>query len=1200
MSNEHVEQYKKITHHEHILKLPDTYIGSVNADKIEMWIVDPNTNKFVKKEITYVPGLYKIYDEILVNAHDHSKRDSTCKTIKVNINQKTGEISVWNDGNGISIEINAKEGIYNPELIFGHLLTSSNYDVKKKIWGGKNGYGAKLTNIYSQHFYVETVDSTQHKKFYQHFYENMYKKDKAVITKVDSSAKPYTKITFIPDFKRFGLEGLTDEIVGLFKKRVYDIAAYDCGRVKVYINDVKIELNSFGDYMRLYYPDNQQMTYREVNDCWKIGVVYTPGSSFSHISHVNGIWTYSNEGGSHVAYVTKTLVEGLIKHIKGKYKDLNIKPSYLRENMTIFVDCTTTDPEFNSQTKDCLKTQVKDFMKECNIDNNFIIAVANLDIVKDAISYSQIKEAMELKKTDGKKTSKTLHDIDKLQDAKEAGKRDSLKCRLIITEGDSAASFAHDGLSIIGNDYYGVFPIRGKMLNVRDASIKKIAGNAEITNLKRIIGLKTGVKYDKETIKTLRYGGILVLTDADVDGSHIKGLVMNFIQYFWPELMLLDGFFQTISTPIIKVTKKSGGKGQPEQKVFYTLTSYDKWVKEIGNEIHKWNVKYYKGLGTSTKQEIHQAFSDFDKKLMSYVWEQKEIKEEKEHKSESEQSVILDGKSYDALILAFGKKLADKRKEWLQKYDRNNIVEPKDQKITYSDFVNKDLIHFSNYDNIRSIPSLCDGLKPSQRKILFTTIDKKYDSGSREQKVQGLGSDVQKRTEYIHGETSLFEAIIKMAQNFVGSNNINLLYPSGNFGSRRLGGEDAAAPRYIFTYLEPITKLIFRKEDEPIYNYLIEENIVIEPEVMSPIIPMVLINGTQGIGTGYSTSVPCFNPREVINNLIRLIDDEECESMYPWYKGFTGTITQKDDYTFVSHGKYEIVDEYTVHITELPIGMWTDDYKNFLRSILITKKDKDKTKDKQLIDDYVINAKGNDTVDITITFVGHTLQNLIKTNTLEQKLKLCSNVSTSNMYLYNDKKIIMKYDTPEDIMNDFYEFRIDMYRRRKAYHTKLLKNELNILKYKIKFIQEVCKGTIIVGNRKKQKIIDELIEKKYPKLSYDLNAIDPDDDDVDDENDDEQEARIATKRIFKSYDYITNLQLFSLTKEKIDELTKQHDNKKEELEKYEKLTVEELWKLELKELLEFYETWEKESIESLFIGEGNKQVKKRKPRKVRK
>jgi DNA topoisomerase-2 len=1200
--------YKKLTHHEHILKAPDTYIGSIKEDNIELYVIDLETTKLVKKEIKYVPGLYKIFDEILVNAHDHSIRDTTCKTIKISINQETGEISVWNDGNGILIEINEKEQIYNPELIFGHLLTGSNYDQKGKTWGGKNGYGAKLANIYSTHFYVETVDIINKKKYYQHFYNNMYKKDEPKITSINKTDKPYTKITFLPDYEKFGLKGLSNDMTGLLMKRAYDIAACDCKRVKVYLNDKIINISTFGDYIKMYFPDmdvSKHMIYKEINDCWKVGIVYTPNSTFSHISHVNGIWTYSPNGGTHVQHATDQIVKGLLSYIKEKYKGINVKPPYLKENMTIFIDFITNDPDFNSQTKECLTTRITDFNKRCEVDNSFIMSISKLGIVDDAIEFAKLKDNAELKKSDGKKVGKII-DKDKLVDAKWAGKRQSKECRLIITEGDSAKSFALDGLDVIGRERYGVFPIRGKLLNVRDAPTKQIATNEEIANIKQIMGLKQNVRYTPNNIDKLRYGGMLLLTDADVDGSHIKGLIINFIHTFWPELLQIDGFFQTISTPIIKATKKSSKK---TQKIFYTLSEYDTWANELGNKINSWTIKYYKGLGTSSHDEAKLAFFDFDKKILSYIWEKSHNYEnpkyetkltsdtEKSNQDSNDDEYQFDSqsKSNTSILLAFSKSQADKRKEWLKNYDKNLICEPLNQTIPYSDFINKDLKHFSNYDNIRSIPSICDGFKPSQRKILFTLLDKNIDRSSKEVKVQGLGSVVQARTSYIHGEQSLFETIINMAQNYTGSNNINLLYPSGNFGSRRQGGKDSASPRYIFTYLDSLTKLIFRKEDEPIYQYLVEENSVVEPEHFAPIIPTILINGTDGIGTGYSTFIPCYNIKDIINNLLLMMEDEEPKVMKPWYKGFNGEIKIKDEYTYTVKGIYEPIDEYNIKITELPINMWTEKYEKFLKSIMIGSKDCKQ----ELIDSYD-NSSGNNSIDFTITFSGHTLQKLIKSDTLFSKLKLMSTISTSNMHLHNPTGKIVKYDTVEDIVREFYDYRIRMYEKRKEYHTRLLKNELKILKYKIKFIRKVCKKEIIIEKQKKSKIIEKLKELGFPKLSHDINAIDDEniDEEIKQQDDNLDDFGKQIKKSLKTYDYVTTLPLFSLTDEKIEELEKQHNDKKEELELYMNKTEKDIWKMELKELLEEYEKWIQKNNNSEIKIKKNVNSKQRKTKKV--
>lgn len=1210
-------EYEKITHHEHILKLPDTYIGSVKLDQMDMWVYDDIEKKMARKNISYVPGLYKIFDEILVNAHDHAMRDASCKTIKVNIDQKRGEISVWNDGNGILVEINKKEKIYNPELIFGNLLTSSNYKQTGKTWGGKNGYGAKLTNIYSTHFYVDTLDVVSKKRYTQHFYENMYKKDKAEIMDIKKTDKPYTKITFIPDYARFGLDGLTDDIVCLFQKRVFDIAACDCKRAKVYLNDELINICSFGDYIKLFFPNNEdgesaQIVYKEINDCWKIGVVYTPNSGFSHVSHVNGVCTYSPAGGTHVQHATDQIIKGLLDYIKIKHKNVNIKPAYLKENMTVFVDCTTADPDFSSQTKECLTTKISSFLKRCDIDDNFIIAISKTNIVEDAINFANIKESAELKKTDGKKIGR-LRDIPKLEDANWAGKRRSKECRLIIVEGDSAKTFAIDGLSVIGRDRYGVFPIRGKLLNVRDATKDKIANNAEIKNIKRIIGLKQGEVYTEKNINKLRYGGILLLTDADVDGSHIKGLVINFIHYFWPELLKIKGFFQTMATPIVKSWRKKSPK---TQKIFYNLIDYEKWVGEQGAKINQWDVKYYKGLGTSTQTETIDVFREFDVKLMSFIWDQTinppndmgvisvvsdgEMSEcgsdcDDDVKSTSDKKITIiekdkqnNSKSSIAINLAFSKSLADDRKKWLGQYNRSVTLIPEKQEIRYDDFINKELIHFSNYDNIRSIPSMCDGFKPSQRKILFTVLEKGIDNRRvKEVKVMGLSSIVQERTNYIHGETSLQEAIIKMAQIFVGSNNINTLHPNGQFGTRTQGGENAGAPRYIFTYLGDLTRKIFRKEDEQIYKYLVEENKIVEPETFAPIIPMVLVNGAHGIGTGFSTHVPCYNPIDIVNNLMRLMNDETQKTMKPWYRGFTGSIVKKDDYTYVSHGVYNMPEngDTVVNISELPIGVWTDDYKEFLDKISDDKNDR-------LIDDYKSDS-GSNFIDFTLSFSGNSLQKLIKNKTLEQKLKLTSSISTANMYLYDADGKMTKYDTPEDILESFYDFRLSMYEKRKEYYLKLIKNELDILNYKIKFIKMVCDDKIIIAKRSRSNIIEQLVDLKFPKLSHDINAVDVGEQQPIDNDDD----NVANKVVFKTYDYVTKLSLFSISEDDVRELEKQQSSKKEEYDVYKNLTAKDIWKSELNDFIDSYNKWyeKQEKLDKIanFDKSVNKKSKKR-------
>ena len=333
-------------------------------------------------------------------------------------------------------------------------------------------------------------------------------------------------------------------------------------------------------------------------------------------------------------------------------------------------------------------------------------------IIEMALSANDITEQKKLSKTDGKKVSKII--IPKLDDANLAGTKDSHKCTLILTEGDSAKTTAIAGLSVIGRDYYGVFPLRGKIMNVKDISLQKISENAEITNLKKILGLEQNKDYSKG-IDTLRYGKIMIMTDQDHDGSHIKGLLFNVFETLWGSLYKYDGFMTSLLTPIIKATNNSSR----EIISFYNLSDYENWKKTIDE--HKWKIKYYKGLGTSTDEEAKEYFKNMKK--ITY-----------KHTKDSDEFINL----------AFNKKRADDRKTWLANYNKDDVLDYKDENISYETFINKDLIHFSNRNLERSIPNIMDGLKESTRKILYACFKRKL--YSNELKVAQLAGNVSEIT----------------------------------------------------------------------------------------------------------------------------------------------------------------------------------------------------------------------------------------------------------------------------------------------------------------------------------------------------------------------------------------------------------------------------------------------------------------------
>ena len=1233
------EVYQMIEHRDHVLLRPDTYIGSIDNDNDAMNVYEDERKKIIKKEINFTPGFYKCFDEVLVNAYDHTTRNDTlvekCKTIKVYISKDEGMIKVWNDGDGIPVTISKKHGIYFPEMIFGNLLSSSNYDDDNERTGsGRNGLGAKLCNVYAKKFIVETLDMKHgNKRYIQEFRKNMSEKDEPTITKAKSNETPYTCITYYPDFEKFNMKGMTDDDVAWMKRRAFDIAACTKKEVTVYLNDEELNVQTFEDYIKLHYDDEPLLIYSEVNNRWKIGCAFVPDTGNNQVSFINGTSTY--KGGTHVDYIMDQITNAVAAHIKIKEK-IVVKPSLIKEHLDLFINAEIVNPSFSSQTKSELTSKPSKYGSIWQIPKSFIDSLCKTKLIELVVRNAQFKEATALNKTDGKKQS--MITIQKLEDARWAGTKKSKECRLFLTEGDSAFSYFKAGLVHIGKEQYGGFPLRGKLLNVRNASVEQIRFNEEFIALKQIMGLRQDEKYT-DTSK-LRYGGIIILTDSDSDGSHIKGLIINLFQYFWPELLKIDNFIGTMVTPLIRAWKKTD-KAKKEPIEFATEYKFEEWTKTV--DIKKYDVKYYKGLGTSDDKTARKSFVDFDKKITWYVWdsvkeelkekkEKKEVKKgeknennnesennsenenenENENESESENKgdgkgiinvnegggvkvkkvkgkkgklennitdpEILNSKSYDRITLAFDETRADDRKGWLTNYNKYLEADYEKPTVTYSEFIDRDLIHFSNYDNIRSIPSVIDGLKPSMRKIMWVCL---LDNIKKDIKVIDLASEVSKRTAYKHGNKSLEETIIGMAQDFTGSNNINLLYPNGNFGHRWIDGKDSASSRYIFTFLENITPKIFLKDDNSILNMLQEDGKEVEPENFYPIIPMVLVNGANGIGTGFATAVPQYNPLDIIDNLIRKMEGKDMKDMIPWYNGFKGEIEEEKDakkngkaYSFYrSIGKYETKDGNTITITELPVGtnkcLFPRDYEEKvlcpMAGISYTPKDekkeagKKKKKDVQkkkvsevdeILNKFFNNCGLND-VSFELYFKEKELQRLCKRGAVLDKLKLSTTISISNMYLYNTKGVLTKYKTPLEILNEFYEFRLNIYVKRRAHHLLLLNNELQILKYKVKYIRDVLDDKIKVARKKKEEVIEQIVKRGYPKLSRKVDATEED----------------------KSYDYLAGMLLWSLTQEKIDELEKEYEEKKKEYDDYNSITETELWKRELLEFREAYKVW---------------------------
>jgi DNA topoisomerase-2 len=643
---------------------------------------------------------------------------------------------------------------------------------------------------------------------------------------------------------------------------------------------------------------------------------------------------------------------------------------------------------------------------------------------------------------------------------------------------------------------------------VRGENIGKITANKEITELKRILGLENGKEY--KDVSQLRYGKLMILTDADSDGSHIKGLIVNLFSALWPSLLKIEGFISFMNTPILRAIPKN--KKDKTPLFFYNVGEYNSWING-GARIDQYQLKYFKGLGTSTSIEFKKYFED--NKHVDFVHS---------------------GKISDECIdKVFNKKRPDDRKTWLENYNKDAYLNTSNTKATYEEFIDNELIHFSNYDCQRSIPNLIDGLKISQRKILYVVFKNNIKD---EIKVAQLAGKVSEQSHYNHGETSLVGAIVNMSQNYVGSNNINLLQPLGQFGTRMQNGQDHASERYIFTNLSAITRKLFKELDEPILEYLNEDGYNIEPRYYIPILPYILINSCRGIGTGFSTSILPMDPLDILNYICAKLNNEEnpVKEFFPYFEGYTGSITKISTNKYLVKGTYTI-DNDNVKITELPIEVATETYKQILDEMAQPTTDKNDKKIPPIIKDF-IDMSTDKIVNITVQFAKGEVDKLVNKvdssgiNDLEKLLKLTTTISNTNMYLFKEDLKLHKYNSVEEIIDYFMEIRLKHYEIRKNYMIDDLHKQLLRLSNKAKFIKMCLDGDIDL-RRKTNDEIDELMEE------FEFALIDD------------------------SYDYLIKIPMNSVSAENVKRILKEEEDKRNELNALISKTLQQIWITEL-------------------------------------
>lgn len=999
----------------HILTRPDMYVGSKSVEQREEYVwrasgnnqydlamrkehVSVKFGRIIREEVSVSPALLRTFIEILSNAIDNKTRDSSMSFIEVTLTPT--ECTIKNDGAVIPIEKNEGEGIYNHTLIFGHLLSGSNYDDKEQRYtSGRNGLGAKLTNVLSKSFTVEGVDPERHLKLVQTWTNNMRSTDGPKVTK-STLRRGYTLIRWEWDLKWFGMASIPQD---LFAWHVLNTAMVT--DLRVTLNKVRMP-NKVTDYFQ--FLDGDESKSLKLGDEKSTVVVTKSHGEFEAISFVNGIFT--KNGGRHVTAWVEAVCRPIIEKVNNKTTSITIRD--IKQHLRFLVVTNVPNPEFDGQEKNELKAPS---ITAKHIDSSQVTKILNWGI-KDALTGALlVKDNKQLAKA----ISTSTPIIDGYSKANKAGGSMSKDCVLIICEGLSAKTFAMEGVKHgingkKGRDWFGVYPLRGKLLNTRNATIKSIAKNQVITNLIKILGLDCS---NPNNMSHLNYGQVCILTDADVDGIHIEGLLLNFFHSMFPQL--LNGqFVVSMKTPILRVTHGS-------------LTKYFFDDRTYRRETSKGTVKYFKGLGTNKKEDIEQVFGI---KMLQFV---------------------KDDKTDASFETAFAKSESSERRRWLELYsplsDTNGrtLDDETDQTVPFpiSRHLNDELIKFFHDDCKRSIPSVFDGLKESQRKIVFAA---KKRNMTTDIKVAQFGAFVAEHTNYHHGEDNLFRTIIKMAQSFIGSNNLPLFSDEGQFGSRLSGGDDASAPRYIFTKVRPYFQALFHPDDDALLRQREDDGDLVEPFFYVPTIPLLLVNGCVGIGTGWMCNMPQFNPRDVIKASHLWMDDKREElasflqEMTPWYRHFTGSIKHSDS----SRTKFQTNGTFTFHndqvkVTELPVGLWTEKFEEELKTMEAKK--------------YIKKLESHSTT----TTINTTFK---MTDTFDHSVfakKMTTSLNLDNIVVFNKDEKLMRV-TLGDILDMWGTERLHLNQVRKDAKLKDLTDRIQHATDKITFITLVKNKTIDV------------------------------------------------------------------------------------------------------------------------------------------
>jgi len=1084
-------KYQVLSDIEHVLARPEVCVGGISTKYVSDYVWCTTSQKMLLRDkLKYNEGLIKVLFEVIDNAIDNSFRSPDPTTV-IDVSLKDGVFTVRNNGAGIPVEKLDSNDLYIPTTVFGLLRSGSNFNEDRNSIG-MFGLGVKLTNILSKSFSVTCNDAKNGVVFTQQWTDNMKNRGNEKIKKKANldKAKYSTVVTVEPDLEYFNKSesectiDTLDELSEIIHTRLVQVSVSHPNPIKIYFNGSVIKYKGIKSYMKLF--TDEKTFYDSVSADFEYGVTLSPDGVFTHQSFVNCQRTTSDNS-THTKYVRGAITNAVAAHLKKKGMSVRLSNAQISSNLFVFVNIRVKNPTFTSQTKVELSTVID--VKKYPIDIKKVMGLVKTSGLLSRMEEQLSKKALTTMQSTLNGSKSRSVNIPKLDDAEEAGKSRSYKATLFLVEGDSAKTMVTTGMSVIGRDYYGVFPLKGKLLNVMGASPRQLKENAEICNVMKIVGLNFGKTYETDAeLRTLRYGKICTLCDSDIDGFHITGLLLTFFNYFWPALVR-GGFLTRFITPIIKATKGN------VVKRFFTTQDYDTFVKDTPS-MSGWEIQHLKGLGTSKKEDTLIYF----KNMSSY-----HLKE-----------FCGDDETSDLIKHIFGPKETTWRKEWLLNPMNEERMDYNVKKMNISQFLKTEMYDYSMYNIKRAVPSAIDGLKVSQRKVLHTCFIKFKSNDTPSFKVAQLAALVAAKTNYAHGEVSLQNTITNMAQSFSSANNMPLLTEDGAFGSRRMNGSDASSARYIFTRLRDDARNLFKDRSDNVLEYLVEENMKVEPAFYVPTLPLVLINGTNGIATGFRSLVPSFNPADVIYNIRCKFHAGviEPKTLMPWYDGTykTNHKTRIVDNNWVFEGEISYSPTTKkVTITEVPIGVSFEDYKIKVLDVM---------ESKGLIKSTSIkHVTENDPMFVVDGYEG-------PVDTLIETFKLQKTMTMNCMNLLDENGVIKNFSSPEEILEYWYHQRRKCVTVSHKESIRVMKQVIDELNTKYKFIKVIVEDVVKINKRQSDVIVSDMVGAG---VSDDKEYI---------------------KRL------LNTMSLASLSVERYTELKNQHDVKVIELEKYSKYTVD--------------------------------------------